>query len=162
MILETGKVVAVEGDGVWVETANQRACGACAARKGCGQSLLAQMQGHRSYIRAALNGHLPQDFQEGDLVEIGVHESAVIRGSLLVYCLPLLGLVAGATVGDAVGVSEGLVAMSALMGLVLAGMGVRWFSRNHYADERFQPVVVGVAVADAVPVQHLEVGAPQP
>ena len=142
MITERGKVVAVETDGIWVETANQSACSRCSARKGCGQSLLAQVDGHRSYIKAALNGHNTEDFRDGDLVTIGVHETAVIRGSLIVYCLPLMGLIGGATLGNTVSLSEpGVVALAAT-GLTLAALGVRWFSRFYSDDERFQPVVV--------------------
>lgn len=143
MITEAGKVVAVERDGVWVETANQSACGRCSARKGCGQSLLAQMDGHRSYIKALLNGHSPGEFREGDMVTIGIDENAVVRGSLVVYCLPLLGLVAGAVIGNGFSFPDIGVAAVAFAGLVAAGLAVRWFSRRHSHDEDFQPVIIG-------------------
>lgn len=162
MIVETGRVVAVEADGVWVETANQSACGSCAARKGCGQSLLAQMQGHRSYIKAIWRNESTPRLQEGDLIEIGIQESAVTRGSLLVYCLPLLGLVVGSAIGDAGGLPEGGVVLAALAGLGFAGAGVRWLSRLHDTDERYQPVVIGKAVTPATAVQHLEVEVSRP
>jgi len=143
MIIESGKIVAVESDGVWVETANQSACGRCAARKGCGQSLLVQVDGHRSYIKAAWNGHQAQDFREGEFIRIGVHETAVLRGSLIAYCLPLAGLVGGATLGNAINFSEpGVVAVS-IAGLALAAIIVRGLSRFYKNDERFQPVVIG-------------------
>ena len=34
---ETGRVVAVEPDAVWIEADRSAACGKCAARAGCGQ-----------------------------------------------------------------------------------------------------------------------------
>lgn len=142
MITEPGKVVAIDADGIWVETANQSACSRCSARKGCGQSLLAQMDGHRSYIKAGLNGHAPGDFREGNLITIGVHETAVLRGSLMVYCLPLLGLMGGALAGNAFDLNELGVAVCTLAGLVTAAVAVRWSSQAHSHDERFQPVVV--------------------
>jgi sigma-E factor negative regulatory protein RseC len=159
VITEQGKVVAVESDGVWVETANQSACSRCVARKGCGQSLLAQVDGHRSYIKAAFNDYEARDFQEGQVVEIGIHESAVTRGSFLVYCLPLLGLVMGAGVGDALGVPEVGVAAFSAFGLMMSGLGVRWFSRRTSIDARYQPVVVNMNLqADSVVIQELEAG----
>ena len=40
-IVETGRVVALEGAAVWVETIRSSACGSCAARSGCGHRTLA-------------------------------------------------------------------------------------------------------------------------
>ena len=40
-IIESGRVVAVEETGVWVETIRSSACGSCAARSGCGHRTLA-------------------------------------------------------------------------------------------------------------------------
>jgi sigma-E factor negative regulatory protein RseC len=143
VIIESGRIVAMECDGVWVETANQSACGRCSARKGCGQSLLAQVNGHRSYIKAAWNGQTSRNFREGDFISIGVHETAVLRGSLIAYCLPLIGLVGGATLGNAAALSEpGVVAFS-IAGLILAAVVVHGLSRFYRDDERFQPVVIG-------------------
>lgn len=142
MITESGRVVAIERDGVWVETANQSACGRCAARKGCGQSLLAQMDGHRSYIKASYNGFQAEDFNEHQTVTIGIHESAVLRGSLLVYSLPLLGLVVGATIAHLLRWSEPFAVFAAVAGMVLMALVVNRLSRRIDSDPRFQPVVI--------------------
>lgn len=142
MITESGRVVAMEADGIWVETASQSTCSRCAARKGCGQSLLAQVSGHRSHIKVAYNGHDPQGFQEGATITIGLHESAVLRGSLLVYCLPLFGLIVGATLGHSAGLPEAGVALLAAAGLIISSLGIHVFTRRYSNDERFQPVVV--------------------
>ena len=40
MLIETGRVVALEGNTVWVETLRQSACGSCSARAGCGHGVL--------------------------------------------------------------------------------------------------------------------------
>ena len=42
MLTETGKVIAIEDDGLWVETLQLSACAQCAARQGCGQRVLAK------------------------------------------------------------------------------------------------------------------------
>ena len=43
MLLETGRVVAVDADSVWVETIRRTTCGSCAVQKGCGHGLLNQL-----------------------------------------------------------------------------------------------------------------------
>jgi sigma-E factor negative regulatory protein RseC len=165
VIVEPGKVMAVEADGVWVETANQSACSRCAARKGCGQSLLAQVDGHRSYIKVRYAGYAASDFKEGDAIEIGVDESAVLRGSLLVYCTPLIGLLGGALLGNILfgGLSGNSAAMSELATVLTAGIGlllgaasVRWLSSRQCNDQRFQPVVVGIPGANPVHLVGVE------
>lgn len=42
VLYETGRVVAVDGDGLWLETLKKSTCGQCSARAGCGQQLLAK------------------------------------------------------------------------------------------------------------------------
>ena len=51
MIRETGTVVAIEDNGVWVETIQQSACQTCVAEKGCGQRLIAKVTGNTTAIR---------------------------------------------------------------------------------------------------------------
>ena len=40
MLTETGRVVAVDDDGLWVETVRRSTCNACGVRQGCGHGLL--------------------------------------------------------------------------------------------------------------------------
>lgn len=42
MLYETGKVVAVDSDGLWLETLKKSTCAQCSAKAGCGQQLLAK------------------------------------------------------------------------------------------------------------------------
>jgi Positive regulator of sigma E activity len=88
MLTETGKIVRLDGNIAWVETMRQSVCGACQARKGCGQNLLNQLTGTTSYLRLSLNSNAG-DVGEGDQVEIGIEEGAVVAASLLAYGLPL-------------------------------------------------------------------------
>ena len=37
MLEETGTVVKIEPDALWVETVQTTTCGSCSARRGCGQ-----------------------------------------------------------------------------------------------------------------------------
>lgn len=142
MIVETGKVVSVEADGLWVETIQRSTCGSCAAEKGCGQSLMARLLGHTSYLRVLLEGRDPQQFHPGDQVRIGVPEDVVVKGSLFVYLLPLLAMIAGAGLAQRQFDSEGLSILGAVIGLLLGGAYVRWRAWLTRNDRRLQPVLL--------------------
>ncbi|WP_049723769.1 SoxR reducing system RseC family protein [Gilvimarinus polysaccharolyticus] len=142
MLLETGSVVAVESDGLWVETIQRSTCGSCAAQKGCGQSLLAKLTGHTSYLWVSLAGRASGDYKIGDEIQLGVPEAVVANGSLFVYFLPLLTLLMATLVAHYSVGSEGLTALAAIVGLVLGGALVRWRAHATRHDSRLQPVLV--------------------
>lgn len=145
MIEEQGRVVAVEAGAVWVETLRSSTCSSCSLKAGCGQGLLDQLGagGKRGYVRALSTLQL----DVGDLVVIGVAEDLLVRGSLLLYLVPLLGLFAAAVVAEQLALSEPLVILSALVGLFIACMWVRWRSNRVADDPTLQPVVVRALLA---------------
>jgi len=147
MILETGTVVAVESDGLWVETIQKSACEVCVAEKGCGQKFLSKLAGKTTSIRVLLNNQPQQKFSVGQSVTIGIPEDVIVLASLLVYLLPIFGAVAGAT---AVGLNGGggdLQSIGgALAGLLLGGWLVRIHSKRSRNDLRYNPVLVDSAV----------------
>lgn len=96
MLEESGLVVSMQGDFARVSTSQQTACSSCAARKGCGTSLVASLFPRRE--RAFL-AHNPVGARPGDRVVIGLDESALQIASLLLYLAPLLGLFIGAMLG---------------------------------------------------------------
>ena len=71
MVKEQGRVVAVEPDGVWIETLRRSACSSCAGKSGCGQHLAErsrQADPSLSYIKVSSARVL----HEGDLVVVGM------------------------------------------------------------------------------------------
>jgi|SRR5690554_108586 len=142
MLLETGNIVAVEPDGLWVETIQSSTCGSCAARKGCGQSLLAKLAGHTSYLWVSLAGRNPDDYQIGDEIQLGVPEEVIVNGSLLVYFLPLLSLLAATVLAHYSVGREGVTTLAAIAGLIGGGLVVRWHAYATRHDSRLQPVLV--------------------
>lgn len=97
MITETGRVVAVNGDQVWVQTIRQSACQSCSARQGCGQRVLAGASGGKANQVLVAN---TLGAKVGDEVTVAIAESALLSASLLVYALPLLLFVVGALAGQ--------------------------------------------------------------
>ena len=144
MIEESAQVIATEGDFVWVETQRQSTCGGCAANQACGTATLAKVLGNRRTRVRALNH---DGAQVGDTVVIGLDETALIRGSLAVYAMPLLAMFTGGIVGALLSERWAVGGEALTLGLGVAGLiaGLLWlksFSRRIRDDSRYQPVVL--------------------
>lgn len=143
MIEEQASVVSVQGDQIWVQTQRKSVCGTCSARKGCGTASLEQLFGHRR-TQMRVSSSLP--VKAGDEVILGIEESTLLRGSLLLYGLPLLLLLAGAIVisyalpeAGEIGVISGAVA-----GLVLGLYLVAGYSRKLRLNPKYHPTILRV------------------
>src|SRR5690606_14079396 len=142
MIVETGRIVYIEAEGVWVETIRQSACGSCKAEKGCGQKLLNALDGHSAYIWVLLDGRDPAQYALGDEIQIGIPEEVVAKGSLLVYMVPVITLVAMTAWAHNQFNQEGITTLAGFAGLLLGGLFVRWRSWRTRFDRNLQPVLV--------------------
>lgn len=138
MIQERARVLRTEGDTAWVQCESQAGCARCAEGKGCGGGVFARLLRHRldelpvtNECRAAA----------GETVLIGLAEEAVFNGALLMYGLPLAGLLGGAIAGQLAAGEAGAL----LTGLAGIGAGL-WLARgrseNLNADRRYQPVML--------------------
>jgi sigma-E factor negative regulatory protein RseC len=133
MLREEGIVIAVKGDRAQVEARPKSACGSCSARSGCGTSLVASLfprRGHNFIARNCVGA------KPGDRVFIGLDESVLQRASLMIYLLPLLGLIGGALAGlhlaRLLGSSDG-----ELLSILLGGAGMAavlfWIRLHSYS-----------------------------
>ena len=147
MLIETARVVAVEQGWLRVETVRRSVCAQCSAARGCGHSLLHRLgEGRRSCWQLSSAGFSETTFKVNDEVAIGIPESLLLRGSFLVYMLPLaamlaLALLASALFGDVAAV------LGAALGLWLGMNGVRRHARRHRGDPALQPTLLGHAGA---------------
>jgi sigma-E factor negative regulatory protein RseC len=142
MILETGRVVAVEPQGLWVETIQRSACGSCQAQKGCGHSALAKLGASASYLWVLLEGRASSHYQIGTEVKIGVPEDVIVKGSLFVYMVPLIALITATFIAHHFLLSDGVTALFALCGLLIGAAIVRKGSYLIRFDSRLQPVLI--------------------
>jgi sigma-E factor negative regulatory protein RseC len=142
MIEESARVVAVEQGAVWVETLRRSTCSACSANAGCGQGLMERLGvgQRRGYVRALCR----EPLQVGDQVVIGIGEALLVRSSLLVYLLPLLGLFAAGLLAEWLALDESFVILAALAGFALPWLLVRRYSQKGSDDPACQPVVVRI------------------
>ena len=149
MIEETGRVVAVEPDAVWVETLRRGACESCSARQGCGHKLLdSERAGSRARLRV-LNPDLL--LCTGDQVVLGIPEGAL---------MPLVLLFVGALLGAQISLYQtDLSAALGVAGLAVGFLINRWYSQSRAADLRLQPRIMrrlcpDTVMAMASPAEH--------
>ena len=150
MLVESGRVVAIEQDGVWVETLRKTTCGACAARKGCGHGLLNEVSaGSKGLVRVLVGDDLqPSQCNIDDQVEFTLPEEVILRGSLVVYIVPLVLMLAGAALAS--GASEFSTLLpddlyslfGAEIGFLLGTGLVRLHALQHRNNVAFQPMLL--------------------
>ena len=161
MIVESAQITAIADGALWVEAVQRSTCVACVAQKGCGQRLLARLSGKTLRLRV-LPGERPlNNYRLGETVEIGIPEDVVVRGSLLVYILPLLAMLLSAWTGhqmftidagsveldqqllQAARLRQELAAMVfGFGGLLLGAWLVRVLSGLLAGNERIQPQII--------------------
>ncbi len=142
MIEQHARVVAIEGDVALLQTESQSACGSCQANSTCGTGLLAKLFPARARqpLRLPID-HLARRPLPGQRVVLGIDEGYLQRNTVLLYAVPLLGLLGGAVLGDLFGAggaagggSELAAILGGLSGLTAAIFWVRW--RSHGASAR--------------------------
>ncbi|MFK8048256.1 MAG: SoxR reducing system RseC family protein [Halioglobus sp.] len=153
MLTETGRVVAVEADSLWVETIRQTTCGSCAAQKGCGHSLINQISdGSRSYVRVLCAELESSACKVNDQVRISIPEEVILRGSFIVYMIPLLAMLiaAVAAVEWFTGNPDLLAIAGASVGFLVGVGAVRWHAWSHRDDTQFQPTLIEIVRPESV------------
>ncbi|PXX90254.1 sigma E positive regulator RseC/MucC [Marinobacter vulgaris] len=141
MITETGRVVAVTGDRVWVQTIRTSACESCSARQGCGQRALAGVSGGRANQVLVANS---LGARVGDEVTVAIDESALLGASLLVYALPLVLMVLGTVSGHQLSEGhDGAAMLGAAVGMAAGFMVARRIGSN--PGRGYEPRLVKVS-----------------
>lgn len=168
MMTESGRVVAIDGDSVWVETLRQSSCNACSARSGCGHGILNTAKPGAS--RALIQARLPDRHDSGnevgrgnnaagkekelklslhDEVDIALPETHFLSGIALLYGVPLLMALGGAFVGEwmldgspSQATADLSVALGALAGLLSGVCAVRLISDRFARACDLVPMVV--------------------
>lgn len=141
MIEESGLVIALDGPHAWVRTERRTACGACAARGGCGVSLLDSLLGRRPNAVRALNR---AEAEVGDRVLVGIGGDDLLALALATYLAPTLALLAGILAGSALGGDQGDAAglLGGALGLTLGLLWLRAHGARRARNPETQPVVL--------------------
>ncbi len=147
MIEERGTVIASDGDVAWVETFRRNACDGCKMNKGCGTATLSRVVGtKRSRVRVINRIRA----KVGDVVCLGLGESALVKGAFTLYAVPLLALLSFSLLGAWIGVligssaSEPFAILFGVSGLGLSMVWLRQYAKRIRHDEAYQPVILRV------------------
>ena len=147
MIFETGTVGSKNQDSLMVETIQQTTCDSCSAQKGCGHTALTKLTGTKNEIRVLPGGFCVDSLRLGQSVTIGIPEHIIVKGSLMVYLVPVIGALTGAwMLGDQGKTLEQdlFSILGALIGRVGGGIFVNLRSQKAKADAQSNPVLCGV------------------
>ena len=130
-----------------VETIQQTTCDSCSAQKGCGHTALTKLTGTKNEIRVLPGDFCVDSLRLGQSVTIGIPEHIVVRGSLMVYLVPVIGALTGAwMLGDEGKTLEQdlFSILGALIGLVGGGILVNMRGQKAQADVQSNPVLFGI------------------
>lgn len=146
MIEERAQVQGVHNGLVMVTAGAKQGCPTCAQGRGCAGGVLGRLA-NRKTRRVHVGNPQGIAVQPGDWVRIGLDESALVKGAMLVYLLPLVAMLLAAALLHAAGAGEGVITVGALLALV----GGFWFAarlqRSPQAQQRHQPVLLGPSQA---------------
>ena len=147
MMTETARVVRRDGRQVELALERDNACGHCELSQGCGTGAIGRLLGRRQ-TTITIETDVP--CQPGDRVTLALPDSALVRTSLLLYGLPLAGLLVTGGGLQVAAAPEWVVVTGALIGLYagfrLAALGARRLEQSGLA-----PYIRGIEVNPEVP-----------
>jgi sigma-E factor negative regulatory protein RseC len=142
VLKETGRVIAIKEDSLWVETIKRSTCGSCAAEKGCGQTLLQKIGANPTYLRIPFEYDSTRRYHLNDSVTIGIPNDIIVKGSLFLYLLPLTFLLALSGVAHTFSSKDFVSILAGIMGFTIGCLLIRWHSYHYRNDKRHQACLV--------------------
>jgi sigma-E factor negative regulatory protein RseC len=138
MIEETGTVIKTEGILAKVIVQKKATCEGCAARGVCETT-----EGGMEI--EALN---PVNAKAGQTVKISMKPSVYLKGTMLVYGIPLVALIAGAIIGKNIGESylketssDMVAAMTGFGALFISFLVIKIWTRKAETNTEHKPVI---------------------
>ncbi len=127
MITEQAIVTRYQKGRAELELQRGSVCAGCDLNQGCGTGALGRLLGRRSKPLVIDTQH---ELKPGDRLRIEFSETALVKISLTIYGLPLLGLVFGGLLTALAGASDGWVALVSLTGFMAGFKLASYFSRS--------------------------------
>ena len=137
MLTESALVTRRLGNRVELELQRGSACAGCDLNQGCGTGALGRLLGRRS---RPLVIETERKCDPGDEVLLVLPEASLVRASLLIYGLPLLGMLLAGLVAASAGVSELLVLLATVLGFVV-GLRVAAFIAGRLEPRAMAPYI---------------------
>ena len=152
MSAERGTVEKVESGWAWVKTKRSSACSSCGSRHHC------LTQGADQMLVKAQN---TAQAKKGDEVELYLSTKTKLKGTAIVYLLPVVGIFVGAfaanPLSNALGLNPSLgMAVFTLTGLVMAVFLMRYLANRMDSNQALTPLVKRVIMsARSMPVERV-------
>lgn len=141
MIEERAIVRRVQGGEIHVQALNPGNCPRCAEGRGCGGGILAKLVS-RQRPDVRVESRL-SDLRVGEMVVVGIDESALLSASVWVYLVPLGAmLLAGAIAQQWLQAPDPIVMAFGIAGLALGLAWLRRQSARAGEQTRFRPVIL--------------------
>ena len=144
MLEQTARVVKATPDGVWVQAVEPSGCGTCGGQ-GCSSRRIAELF-QRTPRQFPVQSEI--ELAAGDRVIVGIADGAVLQGALRLYGLPLLMMLAGASLAQAIWPGD----LAALAGTVAGGIA-GWLASRGTRIQR--PIVLRLENRNRI---HVEKG----
>ena len=152
MSAERGTVEKVETGWAWVKTKRSSACSSCASRHHCltqgGDQMLVKAQ---NTARA----------KKGDEVELYLSTKTKLKGTAIVYLIPVFGLFVGAFSANPLSAAMGMnpslgMAVFTLAGLALSVFLMRYLANRMDSKQALTPLVKRVIMtARSTPIKRI-------
>lgn len=144
MATEEGVVYKMGAPGAgtaWVKTIRSSACESCSSRLACH----AEGGGKEMEVEAINTA----DARVGDRIVLNIKTASLLKATFLLYVFPILAMIAGAALGQAVAVIQGTdpSGLSALFGFLffgLAFMVIRITGRRLSKNASYQPEITKI------------------
>ncbi len=131
MLEQTAEVIHTASDGIWVQAVEPSGCGTCGGQ-GCSSRRIAEL-----FQRKPRNFRVECDLAlaPGDRVVIGIARGTVLKSAMRAYGLPLVLMLTGALLAQAMRPGDG----AALVGMLIGGT-LGWLAAR--GDRMARPVVL--------------------
>jgi len=143
MIEEQAQVIEIQGEQLLLQAQTQSTCGSCAVNKSCGTSVLSKVVG-RKFTQFQAENNI--DAKVGDTVIVGIAEDALLKGSLVMYIMPIMGMLVFALIADYLladmAVRDLFIATSGVAGLFFGSLFARQYFLLKSTKHQFAPVVL--------------------
>lgn len=151
MVEESGIVLSVSDGFAEVETVRTSSCTACQAKSACGHHAIAKVSSSNR-MRMMVSDTLAS--QVGQEVVVGIPEDTLLKASVWMYLVPLLGLVLGSVLPSLVSNESVYAAIGSVLGLATGLYFARKVSLEHVNDPDFQPKILSIKTK---PIQSIDV-----
>ena len=140
MIKQPATVIAETDTSYLLESLPKSACPRCAEGKGCGGGILAQAFANKTY-QLSINKNIP--LQIGELVQIGIKSSLLVRASLLLYLLPLISMVTVAMIAGSLTNDQDIFTVTgAIIGIIIGILVAKKLSNNYINNGMVSTVLI--------------------